>query len=1105
MKIARHRFVFILLIVCVFSLLLVACNSATPEPPTATPEPTATPAPTSTPLPTPTPTPTPTPDPATFIEQAETRFWQSDLEGAEALYQKALEVQPDYAPAYVGLSRMASWRSATDFEPVLEYAQKAVELAPEDAMAQAALAYAYLMQEEITKALEAAEKAASLDSQNAYVQSILAAAYLADRRYDEAQKAAEAAYTLDSELLEARYTLAQFYKQTADFARARVIYEQTVALQPEFFGVYETLGRFWLLRERYTEAETAFNKALELSPQNMNSLLGLAEICIERHDYESAENWLEKAEASATEAEKAAIHTERGNLYYQKQKYDEALEHLNQALKLRPDDYDARMWIGFVYLGKEECTRAEREFQNLTEAQARFAGAHIGLGFAKLCSGDAAKALTYFRKALQLEPYNASAYRGMGIAYAAQERWEDSDAAYIEAIHLSPAPATLHVDLGRSYLNQEKVDQAEAEYQLARKLNPYSQEALLGLVQIMLNQRKETQALSLAKEAIALDDSNKNAQYFLGLLTVLQGEPQAGAEILKKVLDEEPENTYAHYLTGIAYCEMGRYRDAKKAFETYQALADTQQNYQLQNLMSALDKGFKLADDKAIKEMQELFDQFMDDKPEIVIAGTGAATRMMTITIALSAEDLKADNTSQLYRKIGIAAAIAALRVPQIDPPVAGGVLMRYVRSGKPQFTVRAALDDLKRFFYGWTGGQEFVTALEYSRILTSGTQPSLREVERHIAKVRELDFKANVPSEAMTKDELRDRLVEGIDYEEHEALKNDEAMFELLDLMDPALDLEEVLVDVQTEQTAGFYTPEDDRFYVLETEEQTAADQTVIAHEYVHALQDQHFDLALLDDEAFDDDRRLAFRALVEGDATMSTILYANDYVPAIDMLNLMASVGGVENEVLETTPMFIQETLAFPYAAGLEFVQALHDRGGWEEVNAAYENPPQSTEQILHPERYWEEDVPVSVTLDDLTNKLGGTWQELDNDVMGELGLRLILATHAGPALAGKAAEGWGGDRYALLQTGDAYVTVFSTTWDSDKEAAEFFKLYRTMMEHRPDFVLEVPALIGEMQDYRWLASDNCVYATQEGTKVTILVGTTCAVVEQVQAVVP
>ena len=1098
MVICKKRLLFISLLGLITLLSLAACNNATAISPTATPEPTATALPTSTPLPTPTSTPTPTPNPEIFIEEAEAKFWQSDLEGASALYQEALDVQPDYAPAYVGLSMLETWRSTVGDEEALLYGQKAVEAAPEDAMAHAALAYAYATKERVEEAIESAEKAVDLDAQNAYVQAVLSRAYLLDRRYDEAQEAAETAYALDPESVYARYALANVYMELADFARVRAIYEQTITLKPEFFGTYVNLAWFWLLRERYDAAESAFNQALELAPKDLYSMLGLARIHVARHDYESAENWLEKAEA--LESGMRSIHMERAYLYSQQQEYDEALEQFNEALKLSPDDYDIRMGIGFTYLDKDECNRAEREFQSLTEAQTRFASAHIGLGFAKLCNGDATKALTYFRKAIELEPYNDWAHQGMGSAYATQERWEDSDEAFVEAIRVSPAPASLHISLGQSYLNRGKTDEAEAEYQLAATLNPDSQNALIGLARILLNQQQEVQALAAIQDAVALDASNKEAQYLLGLLTVLQGDPEDGAAILESVLDEEPEDAYAHYFLGIAYCEMGRYRDAKKELETFQTLADVQQSYQLQNLITALDKGFKLSDDKAIEQMLEFFDQFIDVKPEIVLEETGDATRVMTITVQLSAEDLETDNQASLYTKIGLAAAIASLRVPQIDPPVEGGVLMQYTRFGKPQFTVRASLEDLKRFFYGWLGGEQFASALEYSRWLASGSQTSLREVERQIAEIRELDFEKAVPSETITKDELRARLSESIDHQEHEALDSDEAMLELLDLMDPSLDLEEVLVEVQTEQTAGFYTLEEDKFYVLETEEQTAADQTVIAHEYVHALQDQHFDLSPLDDADSNADRRLAFRALLEGDATLSTLLYANEHVLAIDLLNLMSSVGGVETEALESTPMFIQETLAFPYSAGLEFVSALHDRGGWEEVNAAFEAPPQSSEQILHPELYWDEDVPIEVPLGNLASKLGGTWKELDNDVMGELGLRLTLATHIGPAVAAQAAEGWGGDRYALLQTGEAYVTVFNITWDSEDEATEFFQLYRVTLDHRPDFVQDVPSLVGAISDYWWGAENNCVYAVQEGEKVTILVGTTREVVEQV-----
>ncbi len=1101
-KIHKNSLWFVLLMGGMFLLLLAACNPTTPPTFTPTAEPTATMTSTPTSTPSPTPSPTPTPDPATFIEEAEAKFWQSDLEEAAALYQQALTVQPDYVPAYIGLSLLEISRSVMDFEQSLHYAQKAVDADPESAAAHTTLAYVYAAQKKGAEALEEAQKAVALDPQNAYGQAILARAYLLDRRYAEAKEAAETAYTLDPASVYAAYALASVYEDMADFPRARAVYEHVVALKPDFFDVYQDIGWHWLNRERYDLAEAAFEKALELAPHNQETLLALARLSAEKRDYETANSWLDKA--AALNLEEAPVYLERGYLFRQQNKYDEALEQFNRAAKLMPEAYAARLAIGYAYFGKEECSRAEREFQSAAEAQPRFAGPQIGIGFAKFCSGDAAKALTYFRKAIQLEPYNAWAHQGMGDAYALQERWEESAKAYVEAIRLSPAPASLHAALAAWYLEQEKTEEAEAEFQLAADLNPYLPSPLIGLARIWSDQQ-EARALTTIQKAAALDGSNQEARYLLGLLKVLQNDSSSGATLLESVLDKDPEKAHAHYFLGIAYTQMGRYREAKKELETFQTLANVQQNYQLQNFITALDKGFKLSEDKAIEQMLELFDQFTKVKPKIVIAGTSGATRVMTMTIPLSATDLSAENTTALYSKIGITAAIVGLRVPQIDPPVEGGVLMQYERNGKVQFTVRVTFENLQRFFYGWLGGQQFAAKLEFSQMLTSGAKTSLKQVERQIAEIRELDLKKSVPSETMTKEELREDISTSIDREASTALENDKTMFELLGLIEPSLDLQELLVDVRTEQTAGFYRLDEDKFYIVETQQQSAADQTTIAHEYVHALQDQHFDLTALGDDESDGDRRLAFRALMEGDATLATILYAEEHVPVIDLLHLISSAGGIESEAMESSPMFIQQILTFPYSQGLAFVKALYDRDKWDEVNAAYASPPQSTEQILHPERYWDGDVPTPVSLGDLVTQLDGAWTELDSDVLGELGLRLTLAAHAGPVLAAQAAEGWDGDRYALLQAGETHVLVVSTIWDNEKEATEFFNLYRATLAHRRDFIQDVPSLVGEISAYRWLADNRCAYAAQEGERVTLLMSTTCAALDQVLAVLP
>src|SRR5205823_972720 len=140
-----------------------------------------------------------------------------------------------------------------------------------------------------------------------------------------------------------------------------------------------------------------------------------------------------------------------------------------------------------------------------------------------------------------------------------------------------------------------------------------------------------------------------------------------------------------------------------------------------------------------------------------------------------------------------------------------------------------------------------------------------------------------------------------------------------------------------------------------------------VIAHELTHALADQNFDLDALQAAAKgDDDRDLALSALIEGEATLTMLgAMMDDWdgakvakIPAADldrtfslMMYLMPVFGGPS---LRTAPPILSESMIFPYVRGLVFCARLTNDGGWEALDAAYHNPPLSTEQILHPEKY-------------------------------------------------------------------------------------------------------------------------------------------------------
>jgi hypothetical protein len=129
------------------------------------------------------------------------------------------------------------------------------------------------------------------------------------------------------------------------------------------------------------------------------------------------------------------------------------------------------------------------------------------------------------------------------------------------------------------------------------------------------------------------------------------------------------------------------------------------------------------------------------------------------------------------------------------------------------------------------------------------------------------------------------------------------------------------------------------------------------------------------------------------------------------------------------------------FPYSEGYEFVQFLHDEGGWELVNEAYGNLPVSSEQIMHPELYLEGGLPVDVQVPDLSASLGADWSEIDQDTMGEFVIALMLKeSELSDEQADLAAAGWGGDAYSVIATDDDLAIVWNTAWDTEDDAAEF-----------------------------------------------------------------
>ena len=318
-------------------------------------------------------------------------------------------------------------------------------------------------------------------------------------------------------------------------------------------------------------------------------------------------------------------------------------------------------------------------------------------------------------------------------------------------------------------------------------------------------------------------------------------------------------------------------------------------------------------------------------------------------------------------------------------------------------------------------------------------------QIEKDAATLRGLKASKDVPEAFITEDQLRDNLTKDMaeNYSQKESKQDVSELWLLRLIDDPTLDLYQLEIDLQTEQVAGYYDQKKDELFVRNdgTELSPLARQT-LAHEFTHALQDQHYDLEkMLPDDSKDDDRDLGVRSLVEGDATVSGILYAQTYMTQQDYQAMLDESKNAPSEVIDKAPRYIRDLLYFPYEQGVQFVIALGIVNSFNPINKALQDPPVSSEQIIHPEKYTDtpRDMPKPVALTPLTDTLGAGWTMPDNGTLGEFDFQAMLQ-ESNATGADSAAAGWGGAVYNYYENGDKALIIFNSVWDTPKDADEF-----------------------------------------------------------------
>jgi len=384
-----------------------------------------------------------------------------------------------------------------------------------------------------------------------------------------------------------------------------------------------------------------------------------------------------------------------------------------------------------------------------------------------------------------------------------------------------------------------------------------------------------------------------------------------------------------------------------------------------------------------------------------------------------------------------------------------------------------------------------------------AGSATILDTIAAAVTQLRQLAFKKKVAADVLTDAQLRDRVEEQFKKDNPRAdVDAQDDILTSLGLLKPSDDLFDILLSLHTEQVAGFYDTKTKKLVVGgDAKNPTPLDRVLLAHEYVHAVTDQHFDLTRLDrlQDQRKDDEILAYLSLVEGDATVMMGEYAQKYLTPSEQRDYISASTAAPRAKFDESPAWLQRALIFPYDEGSQFVQTVLEQGGIKALNDAYVNPPTSTEQILHTSKYLSRrDEPTDVAMPDLTKAMGSGWHGLPGGEMGEFDLQVIIDQFLSRSDAERAASGWDGGGYVAAEASGGAVVAVLTVWDSESEARDATETIGRWLPVRYENQGGDMRLTG-ISGRGWSSPAGAGEVLRSGTQVLFVVGPDAASVEK------
>jgi len=330
--------------------------------------------------------------------------------------------------------------------------------------------------------------------------------------------------------------------------------------------------------------------------------------------------------------------------------------------------------------------------------------------------------------------------------------------------------------------------------------------------------------------------------------------------------------------------------------------------------------------------------------------------------------------------------------------------------------------------------------------------------ITRTLSEITGFEMRQKVPYAMISRGELRAFLERRIREEiKPEEIRIEEMLLKKFGLVPADFDLKKTTIELYTEQAAAFYDFKRRKLFILETGD-SALQQAALVHELAHALADQHFRLrTFLERAGTNDDGALARMAVMEGQASylMAEVMARNlgqSLESSPELAGLMSRMIGAapgESPVFDQAPLYIRESLLFPYAAGMRFQDAVNRHKGREGFREVFRRPPESTQQVLHPDKYLQGDSAVRLRPPPLRTRRA--YRLLAEGTVGEFDYAVLLRQYVGEEAAGRIAPTWRGGAYRFLEHKRDRRTalVQASVWQTEEAAREFFEAYRKVLE--------------------------------------------------------